>query len=176
VNAYEDIDPAYRETPVEELLAYHNLGAEFRSHPNPELLIGTCMDYRVTLRLPPDFAYLIRVGGANLRGLEFHISTAVVQGVTSICVVGHDNCAMCGVVARHREFVAGLVDNGGWSKRDAENHFKANAPHSDIGNVVGFLQWEAVRLSRRYPRVLVAPLFYSVAERVLYQVDTGELK
>ena len=176
VQAYEDIIPAYRETPIGELLAYHNLGVEFHEHAKPELLVGMCMDYRVGLRLPPDFAYMIRVGGANLRGLEFHISLAVANGVTAVCVIGHDQCAMSGVADRGREFADGLVENGGWSKRDAQNHFKAHAPHSDIGDVVDFVQWETLRLSRRYPRILVAPLFFTIAERVLYQVEMSELK
>ena len=176
VQTYEDIDPAYRGTPIEELLAYHNLGAPFKQHPTAGLLIGMCMDYRMLLRFPPDFAYVLRVGGANLHGLEFHISLAVANGVTAVCVIGHDQCAMSGVAARGSGFVDGLVENGGWEKRDAENHFKAHAPHSDIGEVIGFVRWETTRLSRRYPRVIVAPLFYTMAERILYQVDESEVK
>jgi carbonic anhydrase len=83
---------------------------------------------------------------------------------------------MGGVVDRGRSFVRGLVEHGGWSNRDAQNHFKTHAPNFEIGDVIGFVQSEALRLSRRYPRVVVAPLFYSVEERVLYQVDVSELK
>lgn len=176
VQAPDDILPDYRGTPIEELLAYHNLGASFQKHPKARLLVGMCMDYRLWLRVPPDFAYVLRVGGANLRGLDFHISLAVANGVTAVCVIGHDQCAMSGVATRDQSFVPDLVENGGWNDRDARNHFKAHAAHADIGDVIDFVQMEAVRLSQRYPRVMVAPLVYSVAERVLYQVERSELK
>ncbi len=91
-------------------------------------------------------------------------------GVRAICLIGHDECAMVGVAARRDAFVDGLVENGGWSPRDARNHFRAHAPHLDVGDPVGFLRSEAVRLSRRYPRVVFAPLYYSVGERLLYQI------
>jgi len=176
VVAMEDIFPAYRGTPIGELLAYHNLGAPFQQHPKPELLIGMCMDYRMWLRIPPDFAYILRVGGANLRGLEFHISVAVANGVNTVCVIGHDQCAMSGVASRDREFVRHLVEKGGWGHREAWNHFSAHAAHVDIGDVIDFLKWETVHLRRRYPQVFVVPLFYSVSERALYQLDESELK
>ena len=176
VQAYDDVLPDYRGTAIEELLAYHNLGAQFQVHSKAKLLVGMCMDFRLWLRIPPGFAYILRVGGANLRGLEFHISLAVANGVNSVCVIGHDQCAMSGMVGRNQAFVGDLVKHGGWTERDARNHFRAHAPHSDIGDVIGFVQWQASRLSQRYPRILVAPLFYSVTERALYQVDAGELK
>lgn len=172
VRAYDDIIPGYRGTAIADLLAYHNLGAALQEHARPELLIGTCMDYRISLRMPPDFAYLIRVGGANLRGLDFHLSVAVAfGGVRAICLIGHDECALVGVAERQDAFVRGLVENGGWCRRDARNQFLAQAPHLEIGDAAGFVRSEAVRLSRRYPRVLVAPLYYTVGKRLLYQVE-----
>ena len=171
-----DVVPAYRGTPIEELLAYHNLGAPFQQHPTARLLVGMCMDYRMWLRIPPDFAYVLRVGGANLRGLDFHISSAVARGVTAVCLIGHDQCAMDGVVERGPAFVRGLMEHGGWSNRDARNHFKTHAPHSEIGDVIGFVLSETQRLSHRYPRIVVAPLFYSVVERALDQIEVTELK
>jgi carbonic anhydrase len=167
-----DVLPAYKGTPVEDLLAYHNLGMDFRDHPNPQLLIATCMDFRVAFRLPKDFAYIIRAGGANTRGLEFHISAAVAQGVNAICVVGHNKCAMCGVSSRKEPIVRGLVSNGGWEEREAENHFDECAPNADINNVEAFVRSEAERVGERHPAVLVAPLLYSVEDRLLYQVKT----
>lgn len=172
VQAHDDILPRYRGTAIADLLAYHNLGASLREYARPELLIGTCMDYRISLRMPPDFAYLVRVGGANLRGLDFHLSVAVAfGGVRAICLIGHDECAMVGVAERQDAFVRGLIENGGWRRRDARNHFLAHAPHLEIGDAPGFVRSEAVRLSQRYPRMVIAPLYYTVAERLLYQVD-----
>lgn len=72
---------------------------------------------------------------------------------------------------REEAFVNGLVNNGGWRRRDARNHFLTHAPHLDTGDAVGFVRSEAVRLSRRYPRVVFAPLYYAVGERLLYQIE-----
>jgi carbonic anhydrase len=171
VNNHADILASYAGTPIEDLLAYHNLGADLRDHPKPEMLIATCMDYRIAFRLPKDFAYIIRAGGANTRALEFHISAAVANGVKTICVIGHDQCAMCGVSNRKQQIVDGLLEHGGWENAEAESHFEECAPHSDIRDVAAFVRSEVQRLSGRFPRVMVAPLLYSVKERVLYQLD-----
>lgn len=173
VQSHDDILPAYRGTPVEELLAYHNLGEPFTQHPKPELLIGTCMDFRIEFRIPRDFAYVIRVGGANLRGLEFHVSLAVASGVQAICLIGHDQCEMSRVVDREEEFVRGLVEQADWGDHEAQIHFETYSPRFAIGNEIEFIRSETARLSRYYPRMLVAPLFYSVQDRMLYQVDMG---
>ncbi len=172
VRSPDNIAPAYRDTPIADLLAYHNLGAEFREHPKPSLLIATCMDYRVAFRLPTDFAYIIRAGGANTRGLEFHISAAVANGVKTICVIGHDQCAMCGVSSRKQPIVDGLVEHAGWEKLEAEHHFEDRAPLAEINNVAEFVRSEVERLRQQFPEVLVAPLLYSVTERKLYQLET----
>ena len=174
VQHHDDILPAYRGTPVEELLEYHNLGAPFKQHPTPELLIGTCMDFRILFRIPRDFAYVLRVGGANLRGLEFHVSLAVASGVKAICLIGHDQCAMRRVADGGEEFVRGLVENAGWGNHEAEIHFETYSPRFAIGEEIEFVRSEASRLSRYYPRMLIAPLFYFVRERTLLQIDTGD--
>ena len=57
VNCWDGILPAYRTTPVAGLLAYHNLGTPHRRHDRAEFLIGMCMDNRVVLRIPDNFAY-----------------------------------------------------------------------------------------------------------------------
>ena len=176
VQAYDDILPAYRGTPIEELLVYHNLGSPFKQHPKPELLIGTCMDFRILLRIPRDFAYVLRVGGGNVRGLEFHVSLAVASGVRAICLIGHDQCAMSGVVDRDQAFVRGLVEHAGWSDHEAQIHYETYCSRFAIGDEIDFVRSEAGRLGRYYPAMLVAPLFYSVSERVLYQVDMCETK
>ena len=167
----DDIFPAYRGTPIEELLAYHNLGTPFKQHPKPELVIGTCMDFRILLRIPRDFSFVLRVGGTNLRGLEFHVSLAVASGVKAICLIGHDQCAMRGVTDRENAFVRGLVEHAGWSDHEAQIHFETYSPRFAIGDEIDFVRSEAARLSRYYPQMLVAPLFYCVQERVLYQVE-----
>ena len=77
VKAEPDILPAYRKTPIETLLAYQNLNRPHGVHDKAELLIGMCMDNRKHLRLPENFAYILRSGGGNLRYSEFKVSYAI---------------------------------------------------------------------------------------------------
>ena len=60
VNYRDDILPEYRGTPVELLLEYHNLGRAMGATPAPQMLIGMCMDSRKSLRIPNDFAFVLR--------------------------------------------------------------------------------------------------------------------
>ena len=165
----DDIYPRYRATAVGDLLRYHNLGAELDAHTQARLLIGMCMDNRKHLRIPDNFAYIIRAGGANLRYSEFKVSYAIaVGGVKTIALIGHTNCGMVNLMARKQAFIEGLVENAGWSEDAAEEHFFQFAPMFEIGNALAFVSSEARRLRQRYPRVLVAPLMYKVEDNRLY--------
>src|SRR5215216_4618315 len=104
VNKVEDIFPAYRSTPVELLLKYNNFGCPFDTYTRAEMLIGMCMDHRKHLRIPDNFAYIIRAGGANLRYSEFKVSYAIaVGGVGAIALIGHNNCGMVNLVSRREQ-------------------------------------------------------------------------
>ena len=177
VNRLDDILPAYRNTPVADLLAYQNLRRIHRSYARAELLIGMCMDHRNMLRIPDNFAYILRAGGANLQRIEFKVSFAVaVGGVRAICLIGHDQCGMVELRSRRDVFVDGLVENGGWERSAAEEHFDKFASTFEISDAAEFVESEARRLQAGYPRVTVAPLFYKVREGLLYQVAEGEIR
>jgi carbonic anhydrase len=47
------------------------------------------------------------------------------------------------------------------------------APMFEIGNEVDFVLAEAKRLRLRYPKILVAPLFYEIDEGELYGLREG---
>ncbi|HEX9614078.1 MAG TPA: carbonic anhydrase [Bacteroidota bacterium] len=167
-----DIPDLYRDTPIGRLLEYHNLGKDFDSYANAELLIGMCMDNRKHLHIPDNFAYIIRAGGANLRYSEFKVSYAIAVGdVRSIALIGHTQCGMVDLVARKDQFVRGLVKGAGWETSAAEEHFHHFAPMFEIGNEVDFILSEVKRLRSRYPRILVAPMMYRVEDNLLYLLD-----
>ena len=171
IKTIDDIFPEYRQTPVGELLAYHNLNQPFASYTRAQLLIGMCMDNRKHLQIPDNFAYIIRAGGANLRYSEFKVSYAIaVGGVKAIALIGHTQCGMVNLIARRELFIQGLVDNAGWEREWAEQHFMHFAPMFEIGNEVDFVLSEAKRLRLRYPKIQVAPLMYQVEDNLLYQV------
>ena len=165
IRAEADIPERWRATPVGALLRYHNLGAPLPGRAErPELLIGMCMDSRKHLRIPDNFAFILRTGGANLRLAEFRVSYAIsVGGVRAIALIGHTNCGMSGLSARRGAFVDGLVD-AGWTRAAAEEHFDRHAPQHEIGPEDEFVLAEARRLRALYPKVAVAPLLYRVED------------
>ena len=169
VESAKDIPEHLRNTPLEELLQYHNLDRELIPVPAPRLLIGMCMDNRKHLRIPDNFAFILRAGGANLRPSEFKVSYAIaVGGVRAIAIIGHNNCGMVNLMSRSNLFIEGLVNNAGWDRQQAEDHFFHFAPLFEIGSEIDFTRSEAKRLRRRYPGVLVAPMLYKVEDNRLY--------
>lgn len=171
VRCQDDIPTGYRGTPIGRLLEYHNLGRPHDSYRAAELLVGMCMDHRHRLRIPDNFAYILRAGGANLRRSEFKVSYAIaVGGVRAIALVGHTGCGMVNLMARRAAFVDGLVEGAGWDRERADEHFRLLAPLFEIANEVDFVVSEARRLRLRYPKILVAPLLYRVEEHELYLV------
>jgi len=171
VSMKNEIFPEYRNTPIELLLEYHNLGTDYGTYSQAQLLIGMCMDNRKHLHIPDNFAYIIRAGGANLRYSEFKVSYAIaVGGVKCIALIGHNQCGMVNLAARKEAFIQGLIENAGWEPESAEQHFLHFAPMFEIGNEVDFVLSEAKRLRLRYPKIQVAPLLYKVEDNLLYQI------
>ena len=70
----DDIFAEYEGTPIGLLLEYHNFNKPLDKFTEAQLLIGMCMDNRKHLRIPDNFAFIIRAGGANLRFSEFKVS------------------------------------------------------------------------------------------------------
>lgn len=167
----DDILPSYRSTPVGRLLEYHNLAMGPAAVSRPELLIGMCMDSRKHLRIPNDFAFVLRTAGANMRDNEFRISYAIaVGGVHTIVLIAHTDCGMARLEQRRELFIDGMVANAGWDRARAERHFAESAPKFGIRDEIEFVLQESDRLRGIYPRIQVAPLLYRVDNDLLYQV------
>lgn len=171
VNYREDILPEYRDTPVGLLLEYHNLGRALGHAAQPQLLIGMCMDSRKSLRIPNDFAFVLRTAGANMRDNEFRISYAIaVGGVRTIALIAHTDCGMARLGQRRDQFIQGLMDAAGWDEARAVKHFENSAPKFGIRDEVEFVLREAERLRAIYPRIAIVPLLYRVEDDLLYQI------
>jgi Carbonic anhydrase len=172
VTEREDIFLKYRNTPIEKLLLSHNLGISNEKYSSAELLVGMCMDNRKQLNIPSNFAYIIRSGGGNLRFSEFKVAYAIaVGGVKAIALIGHNNCGMVNLMPKKEKFINGLVENAGWNKERAESLFMNFAPIYEIYDEIEFLQSEVIRLKMKYPKILVAPLFYNVDDNLLYLIE-----
>lgn len=161
----------FRNTPIGLLLEFHNLDKPFTPYETAQLLVGMCMDNRKHLHMPDNFAFIIRSGGANLRYSEFKVSYAISVGkVRHIALIAHNNCGMVNLFARKEEFVRGLVENAGWDREWAEEHFTHFSPMFEIGNEVDFVLSETKRLRLRYPKIQIAPLMYRIEDNRLYFV------
>lgn len=172
VTSLADIPKEIADSPVTLLLQYHNLQRPFDSYERAQLLIGMCMDNRKSLRIPGNFAYIIRTGGANLRLNEFHVSYAIAMGgIRHIVLIAHNRCGMVNLESRKELFVDGLVSNGGWDRSSAEEHFMHHAPVCEIGDETDFVLNEARRLQSRYPAVVVVPLYYHLDDNKLYLIS-----
>jgi carbonic anhydrase len=168
----DDIPQQLRGSAIDLLLEYHNLQRPFETYSGARLLIGMCMDNRKHLRIPNNFAYVIRSGGADLRSSEFKVSYAIaVGGARAIALIGHSQCGMVNLVERKDQFVRGLVEKAGWQWQQAEEHFHHYAPMFEIGNEVDFILSEVRRLRLRYPKIVVAPLLYRVEDNRLYVIE-----
>ena len=172
INSVNDIPDIYKNTPIGLLSEYHNLKRKFEIYSNPHLLIGTCMDNRVNLKIPGRFSCIIRAGGADLRQSEFKISFAIaIAGVKFIALIGHSNCGMVNLISKKSRFVEQLSEYAGWSHQQAEEHFNIFAPMFEINNELDFTICETKRLRIRYPKIVVAPMFYKVEDDLLYFID-----
>jgi carbonic anhydrase len=171
VDQIKDIPKAYRGTPIGLLLEYHNLNRPYETYAQAQMLVGMCMDNRKHLKMPDNFAFIIRTAGANLRYGEFKVSYAIgVGGVAHIALIGHTQCGMVGVANRKKQFVEGLMKRAGWDRGHAEEHFTTFCMMHDIGDVQTFILSEAYRLRIKYPRITVAPMIYRVEDNRLYLI------
>jgi len=172
VSSKEDIPPEYRDTPVGLLLEYHNFNRSHAIHTKADILIGMCMDNRKYLRIPENFAYIIRTGGGNLRYNEFQVSYAIAVGqVKAIALLVHNHCGMVNLMSKKEQFIEGLIENTGWERERAEEHFIHFAPMFEISNEIDFGLIEAQRLRLKYPKILVSPLFYRIEDNLLYFIE-----
>jgi carbonic anhydrase len=169
VKTNRDIPEAYLNTPIGLLIDYHNLNREFETYSNAQLLVGMCMDNRKHLHIPDNFTYIIRSGGANLRHSEFKVSFAIsVGGVKHIALIAHNHCGMVNLISKKVQFIEKLSENAGWTIEQAEEHFNNYAPMFEINNEIDFILSETARLRLRYPKIIIAPMYYKVEDNLLY--------
>jgi len=87
-----------------------------------------------------------------------------------MALIGHNQCGVVNLITRRYQFTQGLVENAGWEKEIAKEHFTRFAPMFEIGNEIDFVLSKAKRLRLRYPKVQVAPLMYKVEDNLLFLI------
>jgi carbonic anhydrase len=172
VRAEADILAEWRETPITDLLRFQNLGAATdRKFSTPELLVATPFEDTVRLRLPPGFAIELRTAAANLKRDPFKVSWAIgVAGVRAIALVGTSRSRMTGLTGERDGFVARMIENAGWERAAAEQHFDHWSDLFAVEDPAEFLLAEASRLRARYPRIPVAALLHDATTDTLLQI------
>lgn len=171
VHRREDIFEKYLNTPIGDLLEYHNLRRPLDHCKQAKMLVGMCMDNRKDLRRPKGFAFILRTGGANLKDNEFKISYAIaIAGLEHLALIGHTNCGMVNLHERKDIFINGLVEHAGWTHDAAKKHFEKLEPVFEITDEIDFTLAESKRLGRLYPKLKVAPLLYNVEDGKIYQI------
>lgn len=172
INSKEEIPDYVRNTPFEELLEFHNFNKPFKDYENAQLAIVMCMDNRKQLNIPPKFSYILRTAGARITGSEFKLSFAIgFGGIKSVALIAHTNCGMVNLTSKRQRVIEGLIQNAGWTREIAENHFDSYAPFFEIEDETDFTAKEAKRLKEKYPQVQFIPFLYKVEDNKLYIIE-----
>lgn len=170
-----DILQAYRGTPIEAWLRYHNGGQGPRFYDFPQLLIVTCMDFRIQLRVPEKLAYVLRLAGANFRYREFDLACALsFAQIRHVCLVGHTLCAMESLETSRERFTMGLEKIGGWDQATAAEQFDLHVSSYSVSDGVDFILYQTAWLETRFRGLMVAPLLYDTDNHFLYQIVRRE--
>ena len=173
ISSEKDIPEYLLNTPIAELLKYQNLSASFKEYEKAQIAIVMCMDNRKQLKIPNRFAFILRTAGARITGSEFKLSFVIGFGdIKHIALIAHTNCGMINLTSKKDKIVQGLIENAGWNKEQAENHFNSFAPFFEIENEVDFVVNEGKRLKEKYPKIVFVPMIYKVEDNKLYLVQS----
>lgn len=169
INLKSDIPKNLYNTPFERLIKFHNFKENGEIFETPELIIATCMDYRINLKLPDRFAFVIRTAGANIQRLEFKISFASsMTGIKHVAIIGHTDCGMVNLSGKEDKVVEGLVKNVGWTREHALEHFNSCKPLFGIEHEANFAYSQCEILDQKYPNLTFVPMVYKVEDNLLY--------
>lgn len=174
ISSEADIPQYLINSPYVDLFKYHNLNDGFKDYDKAQLAIVMCMDNRKQLNIPGKFAFILRTGGARVTGNEFKLSFAIgFSDIKHVALIGHTSCGMVNLTSKKEKIVKGLIENAGWSKEQAENHFISFAPFFEIENETDFVVSESYRLKEKYPKVSFLPLIYKIEDGMLYLVEAS---
>ncbi len=171
VDSPGEIPKMLQNTPIETLLLGQNLG-EIQVRPSnmAEIVIGMCIDFRKSLSIPRDWAFILRREGANMDGAEFAIALALSKGVRHMALIAHNSCAMSNTADHRDAFVTVLSQKYNWNREQALDFFDNHARSHDIGNEIDFVLQEANRLSALFPGLMVVPILFRVEDDRLYLI------
>lgn len=171
VSKPEDIPVFLRDTPIETMLKCQNMGeVDANQSEDPDLVIGMCIDYRKSLSLPQNCAYVIRRTGANMAGSEFSLALALSTGIEYMALIAHNHCVMSDPHVKRGAFVSALTGKHGWSNDQALSFFDEHASSREIDDAIDFSLKEARRLSNLFRGLKVVPMLFMLEDNLVYLV------
>ncbi|GEM81966.1 carbonic anhydrase [Meiothermus hypogaeus] len=154
--------------PIQILLQSHNQGIPFAPFAKPVLAVLTCMDFRIHLQMPENFAFVLRTGGANPEPVEPYLAFSVARmGIQAIALIGHTDCAM--------QYPDPYVLNHLPAEEERIQHYRAQIAALAIGEVKLFTRRQARRLEERLG-LPVVPLLYRVEDHHLAALQAHPLE
>jgi anti-anti-sigma regulatory factor len=171
VSQPEDIPEFLRNTPIETLLKCQNMGeVDANQSEDPDLVIGMCIDYRKSLSLPQNCAYVIRRTGANMAGSEFSLALALSTGIEYMALIAHNHCVMSDPHVKRGAFISALTGKHGWSDDQAHSFFDEHASSREIDDAIDFAVKESRRLSNLFRGLKVVPMLFMLEDNLVYLV------
>ena len=162
-----DIPARWRGTPIQQFIQAQNFGYPLHPQPHPQVLIVSCMEFRYSMPVPANYAYVIRTPGGRLIGSELAIGYVLFRGVTNILLIAHNDCGMTHLVEYSADIVEAFV-NQGWSRDVAERFVKAQVAELAVKDELDALEKEYHRLKSMFSKVHVAPLFLTLSDKRVY--------
>ena len=77
---------------------------------------------------------------------------------------------MVNIQASQNLIINGLISKTGWEKDNAIEHYNNYVSQFEINDELEFVILEAMRIQKKYPIILVAPLMYNTKDNKLYQI------
>ncbi len=171
----DDVVAQYAGTSIEALLRSHCRNETIAEPRSAGLLIITCMDARVNFRIPMRLAFEIRTAGANPEPVMPTIAfVTATSDLDSIVVVGHTNCAMCGVDAKRAEMLRVLTEREGWPRGRAESHADRVAAKFRIDDVVTATWAHAATLAALFPTRRIGTFLYDVEDDSMSHIAAAD--
>ncbi len=163
----EAIPSHWLNTPIEDFIMSQNFQWPVTVTGKPEVLIATCIEFRYAMPVPRGYAYVIRRASGRVLGSEFSVGYVMSKGVKYLVLIGHNDCGMAKVFQVASAVVDAFVEQG-WSREIAEDYVRKQGARHAIGDELGALKEEYIRLRKVFPKLHIAPLFMCLYDSKVY--------
>jgi carbonic anhydrase len=162
-----EIPERWRGTPIEHFIQAQNFGYPLHPRPTPQVLIVSCMEFRYSLPVPANYAYVIRTPGGRLVGSELALGYVLYKGVSNILLIAHSDCGMAHLHEHSAGITQALISQG-WETEKAREYVKVEIERQGVKDELDALEQEYHRLKKLFNSVHIAPLFLTLSDKRVY--------